>query len=225
MSFVDTTQLRSLSVAFLFVAAFAATGVSQGAMPNPLQDASTVEAPQEASTTEGIGYTGVMRMELQRDTNGDGEYETVKSFQDENQIVDQGLNFFECKVAGVSCDLNPAVQQGDYAKYISVAIDSDNENSLSQGATSLTNEISNNGGLDRKEGTVVDEGTGYYSVEYTFTATQDFTQEPGIDHTGLHWTGTEGESDLVAQNTFPGVTMLADDKLTVSWVEVSFNRP
>lgn len=229
MNWNTTSGLRSMSMAFLFLVAITATGASQGMMVDPFQDAvQEVEAPAvaEADSTADIGYTGVMRVELQRDTDGDGEYETIQTFQDENMIVDQGLNFFECKVAGVSCDLNPAVQTGDYARYISLSIDSDNdEGELSQSDTSLQNEIVNNGGLDRAQGTVTDEGVGYYSVTHTFTATQDFTTEPGIDLTGLHWTGTEGETDLVAQNSFPGVTMLADDKLTVSWVEVSFNRP
>jgi hypothetical protein len=79
--------------------------------------------------------------------------------------------------------------------------------------------------------TNTDGNLGQYSVEYTFTATQDFTPSSrtdytgyGIQWTGLHWSGSPGADDLVAANHFPGVTMLADDKLTISWTEVSFDE-
>lgn len=224
MNVGSTKVLRTLSMTTVILLAFSMVGASQGMIP----DMFSAEVPQAESPSqiseEGVGYTGIMQMEHQRDTDGDGEYETVKTYLDENKITDQGLNFFECKVSGVSCSLSPTVANSDYAQYIAVAEDDDSESSISNTATSLPNEITT-GNLSRSQGTVVDEGTGYYSVEYTFTATSDFNSEPGIDHTGLHWTGTSSETDLVAHNTFPAVTMLADDKLTVDWTEVSFNRP
>jgi hypothetical protein len=141
---------------------------------------------------------------------------------------------------------------GDKAVYISV---SDGQNDGTGGntdtfsnadATSLNNEIQT-GNLSRtgasSSGTEVfpnernasvtntDSNLGQYSVEYTFTATQDFTPSSrtdytgyGIQWTGLHWSGSPGADDLVAANHFPGVTMLADDKLTISWTEVSFDE-
>jgi hypothetical protein len=191
------------------------------------------EEPAASATAEELGYTGIMRVEHQRDTDGDGDYETVDTYTDENLIVDQGLNFFECKVAGVSCptaDVDGDSSQetagaGDLAVYIAISADSDNDNGeLAQSDTALQSEITT-GNLSRREGTVTDKGVGFYSTEFTFTASQDFTTEPGVDLTGLHWSGESTAGDLVAQNDFPGVTLLADDKLTVSWVEVSFNRP
>lgn len=141
----------------------------------------------------------------------------------------------------------------DKAVYISVSDaqydDPTNENTdtfNSAGRQSLNGEIQT-GNLSRTganaDGTIsssdtrmatvtnTDGNLGQYSVEYTFTATQDFTPGQrtdytgyGIQWTGLHFSGTPGADDLVAANHFPGVTMLADDKLTISWTEVSFDE-
>lgn len=222
-------SLRTIAASMVMVFAAISLGAAQGVVDIGSEEAEA--SPTEQS--EKLGYTGIMRVEHQRDTDGDGELETIDTYQEKNLIVDQGLNFFECKVAGVSCptaDVDGDGNQetagaGDLATYIAISIDSDNDNGqLSQSDTSLQSEITS-GNLSRRQGTVSDKGVGFYSTEFTFTATSDFTTAPGVDLTGLHWSGQSNAGDLVAENDFPGVTLLADDKLTVSWVEVSFNRP
>lgn len=235
-----------------------------------MDDSSSISDSSEANLQSPVEYKGVMTLEHERYNEETGEYETIAEYEDENLIVDQGLEFFQCQSAGhdqvrwydeseaddagfewgednidtrysgesyevqlftTAEDANcpEATTAGsatntDNAYYISLSGD---DTSPSAGWEQLDNEITS-GGLERTRGTVVDEATGHYSVEFTFVAESDFDEEdiPGSDNiqtTGLHWSGNNGDDDLVAANSFPGVTMLQGDRLTISWEEVSFS--
>lgn len=70
-------------------------GVMASDMQTPLTD-----SPSEASIDSNpVEYKGVMTVKHER-LNEDGEYETVNTYRDENLIVDQGLDFFQCQSAG-----------------------------------------------------------------------------------------------------------------------------
>lgn len=232
-----TTDLRDLltkagvgSLSAVLLVTFAVTASGAGLAVTPLMDG---DGGEPASVDSQSQYKGYVQVQHQRDVDNDGEYETVDSYKSHNMVMNQGLSFFECVASGVGCPSasNAGTATGaDTATYISLS-DKDDINgeaddafdsSADQNLETLPGEITS-GGLSRAEGTVANESIGHYSVSNTFTASSDFTGS-AIEWTGLHWSPNIADDDIVAGNHFPGVTMLADDKLTIDWVEVSFNR-
>lgn len=194
-----------------------------GATPGLLQNNQQATGPQVSDSIQVNNVPTNMRVTKWTDLDGDntfkGDSEEIQ-YQEtsHNVITDQGLNSVECAVAGVSCPsatsagtFSPGTDNWDY---ISVGTGT----APTSGSTSLDSEVTGSG-LARTQSTPTDQGTGNFTVSNTFTASADVN---GITSTGLHWSGNNGDDDLIAGNTFDSVDLNDGDKLTITWSEVSF---
>ena len=118
-----------------------------------------------------------------------------------NLLTNIGKEFVEDQLT------NPSTNA---TKYISL---STGATDCSATATVLANEITT-AGLARAEGTVTDSGTGNFTVEHTFVATDSISN---VQVAGLHWYSS-GDDNLFACANFTAVNLEANDELTIRWV-------
>ena len=125
-----------------------------------------------------------------------------------NLLVDQGKDYILELMSGI--DQTGATPGTDFAKYISL---SNSSQAPDASWTVIPDEITT-GGLERAEATCTRNGVGNWTCEYTFTASQSFTN---VQLTGLNWNGTAGANTLVAAAQFSPVNLDAGDNLKVKW--------
>ena len=119
-----------------------------------------------------------------------------------NTLTDIGKEFIEDQL------LNP--QTENVTKYISLSnVTAD----CSVSATKLANEFTY-GGLAKAECTITDLGSGNWSCEHTFTAT-DYMQS--VQVAGYHWNATAQQPDMLACATFTSINAESGDEITIRW--------
>ncbi len=179
----------------------------------PFADPAETDVAHTGEVNTGTQYVGDVEITLERDTDNDGTYETIMQEESSNLVLNQGLDFF-AGAGGPDALLPSGASETDDAIHISLSSDG---TSPSASDTKCQSEITS-GGLSRSTGTTITLGTGNYSAWNTFTATSSHNS---VQKTCLNWDSTNDASTAVAMNTFQSVDLLADDKLTVNWTEVS----
>ncbi|RLJ10385.1 MAG: hypothetical protein DRP15_00085 [Candidatus Aenigmatarchaeota archaeon] len=120
-----------------------------------------------------------------------------------NLVTDIGKEFVEDKLTNAST--------AGVLQYISLSNSSQNPDAS---WTVLPDEITT-AGLSRAECNLTDLGTGKWSCEYTFTATDSISN---VRLAGYNWNETAGsDNNLFAASNFTSVNLEANDQLKIVW--------
>ena len=120
-----------------------------------------------------------------------------------NLVTDIGKEFVEDKLTNAST--------AGVLQYISLSNSSQNPDVA---WTVLPDEITT-AGLSRAQCTLTDLGTGKWSCEYTFTATDSISN---VRLAGYNWNETAGsDNKLFAASNFTSVNLEANDQLKIVW--------
>lgn len=164
---------------------------------------------KQSSQVDSTDWKGVYTVQIERDTDGDGEREVVYEERKENTLTNNGKNWIRSQISELD-DKSSNGTDDQEAVYISVG----NASDIVQSDNVVDAEIQCCQ-LSRTQGdSTTAFGDGEFQVQKQFTASISGSGSVIVNTTGLNYNST-GPS-LVSGGSFSNANLLDGDQLTVT---------